>query len=91
MRLLLVLLVLVTDGQDAPTDEDVRAARIESLDNALGQLKDVDDSDPAKKCLLDQLREARREAREKKPVLQQHTTIAYRLQATEKKNSPRYP
>eukprot|EP00959_Pyramimonas_sp_CCMP1952_P427858 8960376-Pyramimonas_sp.AAC.1 len=69
-----------TDAPAVVPDGDVvRAARIESLEGALKQMEQIDESDPAKKVLLDQLREARQAQRSSKPVLQQRTNVAFRL------------
>ncbi|CAK0898126.1 unnamed protein product, partial [Prorocentrum cordatum] len=77
-------------GGDAapPGDEqEQRGARIDSLEKALKQLGDVDSSDPARACLEEQLRAARKAQREAKPQLQQHTNVAFRLQAAQRKQA----
>eukprot|EP00959_Pyramimonas_sp_CCMP1952_P304469 6371954-Pyramimonas_sp.AAC.1 len=63
----------------------MRASRIESLENALKQMEQVEESDPAKKCLQNQLREARAAQRSSKPPPQQRTNAAFRPQSAQKK------
>ncbi|CAK0796480.1 unnamed protein product [Prorocentrum cordatum] len=78
-----------TAGDAAAGDDEQsqRGARIDSLEKALRQLGDIADDDPAKQCFESQLRDARKAQRDAKPVLQQHTNVAFRLQTAQKKQS----
>ncbi|CAK0891766.1 unnamed protein product, partial [Prorocentrum cordatum] len=78
-----------TAGDAAAGDDEQsqRGARIESLEKALRQIGDVAGDDPAKQCFESQLRDARKAQRDAKPVSQQRTNVAFRLQTAQKKQS----